>query len=265
MKRVAIVGTAASWRDCPFLDPGLDVWGLNDAWTLGFPRVTAWFELHPLDRLYFRPVEVRQVYADAVPHGYYVRPQGHLERLQDMARTIPVWLQSEPPPGWPPNARRLPLEDLERTFGTWWASGPAFEVGLAILQGYEEIQVYGIHLETEHEYREQRENFARMLGFAEGRGIRVIMAERSPLMKHPWKYGYERKPFPHPAKVALQLARHQQAEVASALVRVPWWQRRGPMQDRLRRLRAVEADAVEGLQYRSLEVLTVPPLELGGA
>lgn len=266
-KRVAILGTAPSYKSAPFDDPGLEFWCLNDMWTLQPPRADRWFELHPLDKLYFRPVHDRVVYAEDVPHGYYVRPQGHVEQLRGMARTIPVYLQSAPPAGWPAHAQRFPYEQVDafmasicqdETFG-YWASGPAYEVALAMMEGAEEIQVWGIELATDHERQQQRFQFEHILGIARGRGIKVVMAPQSPILKHGWRYAYEPKPAEHPAKQMLRKARHEQSQVMAALARVPWYRRRGPLQDRLRRACALEMDCVMTLRRR--EPIT---LELGG-
>lgn len=259
-KRVAIVGTAPSWVHTPWNDPTLEIWTLNDGYTLGVPRTDRHFELHPLDKLYFRPMHQRTVYAEDVPHGFYVRPQGHLEKLQEMARTIPVYLQQEPPKGWPPNARRLPIEDLEREFGTYWASGPSYEVALAMQEGATEIQVWGIHLETEQEYREQRPNFEGLLMRAMERGITVVMAPQSPLLKHGWKYAYEHKPSPHPAKYALLQVRHDKAKLIEQLATWPRFKRKAPALDRLRRMTAHEADYALALQHRTPLVIEAPVL-----
>ncbi len=67
-KRCAIVGTAESWKDTPWDDPSLEIWSLNDAYSLnGFQRADRWFELHPTDKFYFRPKQQRAVYAELVP------------------------------------------------------------------------------------------------------------------------------------------------------------------------------------------------------
>lgn len=255
-KRIAIVGTAESWKRCPWDDPTLEIWGLNDAYTLGFTRVDRWFDLHPLDRFYFRPLNQRVVYAHDVPYGCYVRPQGHLEKLQEMARTIPVYLQQTPPPGWPPNARRLPVEQLRAAFGEYWASGPSYEVALAILEGATEIQIWGIHLSTEAEYREQRPNFEYLLGIARGRGITIVMADESPVLKHGWQYGFQPKPPMHPAKMKLIHVRQAKSDL---LLRMGTHPSRGTA-DRLRRLDAMEMDCVRAMQQREPITIVAPVL-----
>src|ERR1041384_6753339 len=213
IERIAIVGTANSWKDCPYDDPGLFIMSLNDAYTLGLPRFDAWWEQHPLDRLYFRPLNQRVVYAEDVPYGCYVRPEGHLEKLREMSKAIPVFLQSDPPKGWGPNAQRFPIEQYREKYGEYWASGPSYMVAWAIEQGAKEIQVWGIHLATEHEYREQRPQFEHILGIARGKGIKIVMAKESPVLKHGWQYAYQPKPAMHPAKVTLLQGRQAKSDL----------------------------------------------------
>lgn len=258
IKRVAIVGTAPSWKQTPFDDPGLFIMSLNDAYTLGLPRVDAWWELHPLDHLYLRPVQQRVINAEDVPYGHYVRPDGHLQQLKQMAKTIPVFLQQEPPEGWPVNAQRFPLEQYQEKYGAYWASGPTFMVAWAIEQGAEEIHIYGIHLSTEQEYRDQRANFEYVLGIARGKGIRIVMADASPVLKHPWTYAYEPRPAIHPAKMKLMGVRQAKADLIPQLALLPRWANKAPKLDRLRRLEAMEMDCARALQQRAMPVIQAP-------
>src|SRR5690349_21053380 len=103
MKRVCIVGTAPSWKETPWHDPSLEIWGLNDGYMLGYPRANRWYELHPFDKMWFRPKTQKAIKASDIPVGFYVRPEGHDEWLKKQAETIPVFLQKEPPAGWPAN------------------------------------------------------------------------------------------------------------------------------------------------------------------
>lgn len=262
-KRVAIVGTAPSWKNCPWDDQTLEIWALNDAWTLGLPRIDRHYELHPLNRFHFRKRNDRVVYAEDVPYGHYVRPEGHIEWLQNSAKTIPVFLQGEPPAGWPPNAHRLPIEELEAAFGAYWASGPAYEVAHAILEGASEIQVWGIHLSTDQEHRDQRNNFEHLLGIARGRGIKIVMADASPVLKHGWKYAYEPKPALHPAKQKLIQVRHFKSELVQQLAQMSRWANRGPALDRLRRFEAMEMDCLQRMQNREPVRIQAPVFQVG--
>src|SRR3990167_1753937 len=148
-KRIAIVGTAPSWVDCPFDDPGLVIASLNDAYLCrdakgqGMPRVDMWFEQHPFDKFVYRRPDQKTIYAHQIPPGHYVRPDGHIDWLKTQAQTIPVYLRETPPADWGPNARRFPIEAVKARFGEYWASGPSYMVALAIMEGFEEIHIYG--------------------------------------------------------------------------------------------------------------------------
>jgi len=260
MKRCAIVGTAGSWVKTPWDDPTLEVWSLNDAYCSKdgrgkpMPRADRWFEIHPIDKMWFRPVSKTVIHADEVPAGHYVRPEGHLDWLKAQAATIPVYLQDEPPAGWPVNAKRFPIERVEAEFGTYWASGPSYMVALALLEGYEEIHVYGIHLSTQAEYLEQRPQFEHMLGIARGRGVKVVMADESPVMKHAWRYAYEPRPSQpvNPARQALKRelkeAQAKKAALLAELVNWPRFKSKATKLAELRRVEVVEMDVLQQLQ-----------------
>jgi hypothetical protein len=259
MKRCCIVGTAPSWVRTPWSDPSLEIWGINDGYMSRdgqgrpMPRADRWFDIHPLDKMYFRDPKQRIVRAEDVPPGFFIRPKGHIEWLQAQAKTIPVFLQAEPPEGWPVNAKRFPLEEVEAAFGQYWASGPSYMVALAILEGYQEIHIYGIHLSTQQEYLEQRANFEHLLGIARGRGITVVMAEESPVLRHPWKYGYEPRPMPTPdparqaLKQELKAAQQRKAELVQALVTWPRFKSKEAALEELRRVQVIEMDAQQQL------------------
>lgn len=253
-KRIAIVGTAETWKQTPWDDPTLEIWTLNDAYVLGFPRIDRHFELHPLDKMAFRPASQKVLKASDIPPGYYARPEGHLEWLKRAAQTIPVYLQQAPDPSWPVNAQRFPIEQVEAAFGAYWASGPAYMVALAMLEGASEIHVYGIHLATQQEYVDQRPNFEWWLGVAAGRGIKIVMAEASPVLKHGWRYAYDPKPVtpPHPYMAELKATRKEKAQLTQALITWPAGKDRRRALDRLRRLDVIELDITQQLSKRSM-------------
>ena len=273
MKKCAIVGTAGSWTDAPWDDLSVEIWALNDAYMCrdaqgkGMRRASRWYELHPLEKMWFRPKDKREVYAHDVPAGHYVRPDGHLEWLKTQAMTIPVFLQGAPPEDWPVNAQRFPLEAVVERFGEYWASGPSYMVAHAMLEGYTEIAIYGIHLSTQAEYLEQRPNFEHLLGIARGMGIKVHMAKSSPVLKHPWRYGYEPKPVPVvPATLAearkeIATVRKEKGELVTQLVTWPRWKSKTKATERLEWLSLVEADLAQQIsrQHSAAAVIALQP------
>ena len=260
-QRVCILGTAPSWTKAPFADPTLRIVSLNDAYSMGVQRVDEFYELHPFDRMWFRPLEKKVLREDEVPRGAYIRPVGHVDWLKTQAATIPVWLKDDPPEGWPVNAQRFPLEDLEAKYGAYWASGPAYILMHLFDRGARDISIYGIHLSTQQEYIEQRPNWEFLLGrlvgaeakvlekdglrIYEGREVVLRMPVEAPILTHGWKYGYE--PRPVPVDQSLQekraKAQHAYSTLASKLVKWPRWKSKTKQLDELARLKAVMTDA----------------------
>jgi hypothetical protein len=263
--RAVIVGTAPSYTKTPWTDPACTIVTLNDAYALNVPRIDEHYELHDFAKMWFKPegpVDPR-----SIPKGAFIRPAGHLEWLKRQAMTIPVWLQKEPPADWPVNAARLPIEQIEAEFGQYWASGPVYEIAHLYLRGYREFEIYGIHLSTEHEYREQRPNFEFFLGRLlgpkvresrdESRGLRIyeghirlVLPVESPILQHGWKYAYEPKPVAPPNPYADELARTQKQKrtLEKALIRCPVGFDKTAMLEEYEDLEVIEIDCLNMVQ-----------------
>lgn len=282
-KRVCIAGTAPSWRRTPWHDPSIEIWALNDCYMLGFPRIDRHYELHPLDQMWFRPRDNARVLETDIPKGFYVRPEGHLDTLKEMAKTIPVFLQQEPPDDWPPHARRFPIEAVTQAFGDdYWASGPSYMIAQAVLEGYTEIWVTGIHLSTEHEYREQRPQWEHLLGRMLGPhvrqsaqdgwrifdgAIRLVLPKESPILQHGWKYAYEPKPEPVLSAYDQEWRRttKERNALIESLVRWPADQDKAKAMARLERLDIILLDIRQQQEKDALAggTLTITPITAG--
>lgn len=257
LKRCAILGTAPSWRLCPWADTTLEVWGLNDGYLLGVPRIDRHYDIHPVYQMAFRqPGE--KAPQGSVPTGAYLRPHDHLEWLR--SRPFPVYLDQARPDM--PTSRTFPKDEILAWFQPHWpyrftrgqqivagtdyeASSPAWMLMHAIVEGYQEIHVYGIHLATQWEYVTQRPNFEWLLGFASGRGIKIVLPEMAPICKAGFQYGFEPK-----ADIPVQDAHHlveaikaEGARVHQRRAKLPWWAR----------TRKRDCDAQ--LQYLDVELL----------
>mgnify|MGYP001562635870 CR=1 FL=1 len=221
LRRVAIIGTAPSWRACPFDDATLEIWGLNDGYATGMPRANAWYDIHPPYQWVLRNALMRNssggVSPDQLPVGAYVRPEGHLEWLR--TRPFPVHL-FQAPPTWP-QAQTFPFASLCEAVKDIWpkrftrhrgilagkpylVSTPNWMLLHAIVQGIQEIHVYGIELKTEWEYLRQRPAFEWLLGYAAGRGIQIVLPEATPICREAFVYGLELK-----ADIAILQAQRQ--------------------------------------------------------
>src|SRR5688572_23713913 len=247
-KRIAIVGTAPTRNAVPYDDPTLQIWHLNDAWVLNPPRADRWFDVHPIDKMFFRP-DTGKLWEGDVPAGYFVRPQGHLEWLRKQA--IPVYVQDAAQLG-SPNAVTFPRERCEKEVFPTYCSSPAWMVALALLEGVTKLHVYGIHLATEWEYIHQRPNFESLLTLAAARGVKVVLPRGCPLLHGTHKYGYEEDP--DTPKIALKRKMARLQEEAAAVNRMakarPWWKGKDPNHaSRLAFIQAQLMDCQLGIQH----------------
>jgi hypothetical protein len=268
--RAAIVGTAGSWTMTPWSDPGLHITSLNDAYRMaGFVRADAWYDLHPLNK-FFHPTEGQPVFAHELPVGHYARPATHKQWLAQ--QQIPVWLhpdhatQDPASASWP-SARPLPIADITAYFGRYFASSPALMMAHLILQGMKEIQIYGIHLSTEQEYREQRPQMEFIAGRFLGNGkltmtvkdglrhyetadAHLVFPEASPVLQADWMYAIEPKPYAGPIE-ALKWELHKygvkRERVIAALKTAPFWRRTNALREELWRCEAYQTDAQDAL------------------
>lgn len=269
-KRCCIVGTAQTWTLTPWSDPTLEIWSLNDAYVMGLPRTDRWFELHPLDKMWYRKPQQRMIDPRQVPEGYYIRPEGHHDWLRRSAKTIPVYLQNDPPEGWPVNAQRFPLERITSVFGeSYWACGPSYMLALAWLEGYTDIWITGIHLATQQEYLEQRPQFENLIGrllgpnvresvrdgfrFYEGL-VRIVLPVASPILQHGWRYAFESRPAKqvNPYEDELKAVRKEKQALIDALVAWPVGKDKSRQIARLERLAVIELDIQNVLARRNI-------------
>ena len=246
-RRIAIIGTAPTWRSAPWDDPTLEFWLLNDMHVLNPTRADRWFDLHPLDKMYFRTKDT-PVFAGDVPAGFFVRPHNHMEWLKK--QKIPVYLQEAHPEI--PSSVRFPKEAIEAKFGKHFASSPAWMIGLALLEGVTELHIYGIHLATEWEYIRQKPNMTFLLGIAAGLGVKVILPKGCPLLAESHQYAFEEDP--DTPKVALKRkAQRVQEEIAQVTKQAKarkWYQPTDPNHaSRLAFLHAQLADCQLGIQH----------------
>ena len=247
-RRIAIVGTAPTWKAVPWDDPTLEIWCLNDMHVLHPPRADRWFDLHPFDKMYFRPHN-KPVYAGDVPAGFFVRPADHLEWLRK--QTIPVYVQDAAALG-SPSAVTFPRERCEREIYPTYCSSPAWMVAFALLEGVTELHVYGIHLATEWEYIHQRPNFESLLTLAAARGVKVVLPRGCPLLRASHQYGFEDDPdLPKVAlKRKMQRLQDEMALVQKQAKGRKWYSRPDPNHaSRLAFLKAQLMDCQLGIQH----------------
>lgn len=176
-KSVAIVGSHPVSREgVPYDREYVDIWVFNEAASLGWPkRITAAFQMHK------PPI--------------WKNPNN----LND--KNYPQWLQAKH--DFPifmiekfaevPSSEKYPLDDVVKALlpnfvrgrkdrsqiRTVFSSTIAYSIALAIYKGYEQIMLYGVEMDSNTEYMYQRSDVYFWIGVAVGRGIDVIINEKS--------------------------------------------------------------------------------------
>ena len=178
--KVAIIGFATSSRDlAPFDDPSYEIWTLNQLYR-HVPRSTRHFDIH---------CNWEEDNVEGTDHRGWI-----------YEAPIPVYMM-ETDPGLP-SAVRYPIERVIKNAGIdYFTSTVAFEVGLALAEGFKEIALFGIDLIVGTEYSVQKANLEFWLGMAHARGVNVHIPGECALLKQAYRYGYEQEPNWGPLKL----------------------------------------------------------------
>ena len=200
MKSVAIVGF--SEKTFPYVKYAKadEIWSLNNAFLLwdSFPRLDRLFEIHKRDWYLRREVKVTKEYEEWLRNNH----------------EIPVVMQeSELTPDVPMGVRypyeeicEKYLKDLVRIdydqdnkerYAPYFTSSFAFMMALAIYEGFDEINIFGIDMEVNTEYAYQKPCGEFWIGMALGLGIKVTIPEPCYLC-NALVYGYDTIPYVDP-------------------------------------------------------------------
>lgn len=180
-KTVAIVGMApTSCSLAPYSEPSEDVeiWGLNEAHA--FPqwmkRADRWFQIHETES-WHRYIAKRDV-------------RGHADWLRANPWDIPIYMQYQRDEV--PKSVGYPLHEVvDLVFKNfrrgndkvkYFTSTLAYMMGVAILEDYERIEIYGFEMADEIEYVQQKACAEFWIGYAMGRGIEVYTPENCQIM-----------------------------------------------------------------------------------
>jgi hypothetical protein len=178
----------------------VEVWALNDCYSFVQRPWDRWFEVHA--ESIWRPM-------DGPKHDEFLRtgvsPFQETCVPREGSRIHMLWgtrYGNRPvPKDEYPLAEPYPFEAIEEAFGRannkdhpYLTSSIDYMLALAVLEGYDEIRVYGINHATTTEFTHQRPACEYWLGVAMGRGIRVVVPEDCPLLQAPL-YGPKRKGF----------------------------------------------------------------------
>lgn len=194
-RKVAICG-AGGVAQMPWDDPSYECWAINNFWNsardyAGRLAASRWWEQHQI-----------------VPDSNGVHAGEIIQNDQDMAwiRQCPVPLYTTEPFAANPLAVVWPIEYFAAKYRDYFACTFAMQIAQAIDEGFEELLVCGLELllGTKREATVESSCVSYWLGLAEGRGVRVVLAETSRrpswgrigptqqvLLSHPFRYGHE--------------------------------------------------------------------------
>jgi hypothetical protein len=179
-KTLALFGSA--WSSGPWTPFGeIDVWGMNELHRMPWcGKTTAWFQIHHKDRFTME--------LDHVDHWGWLQEE----------HPFPIYMQQVYDSI--PSSVKYPLREVMGLIGNLYrgeekidklfSSTFNYQIALALYQGYERIELYGIEMLGEGEYNWQREMMGYWIGRAEGVGVEVWMPENCAVLKQPL-YGYD--------------------------------------------------------------------------
>lgn len=157
MKPVAIVGNVANDQP-PYDDPNIEIWAFNSG-ARKKPRLDVAFQMHD-------------------PPGYLCNGPEYMDWLRHT--TTPVYMRERRDEF--PTSIAYPFDEVFAMTENiklrgkplrYFTSSPSEAIALAVLQNRPRIELYGIELMDNKEYRDQRECFSFWVAFAGGKGVPV--------------------------------------------------------------------------------------------
>lgn len=90
-----------------------------------------------------------------------------------------------------PTSEAFPIDECVEKFGLpYFTNTICYMIAYALLQGVEEIDVYGVNQASSHEYSEEKGGVEYWLGIANGLGVDVnIHGDKSQLLRFKGRYG----------------------------------------------------------------------------
>lgn len=177
-KTVAFVGMAvSSCALAPFEDKDVEIWALNEMHNWKWlKRATRWFQIHAT-QLWQRDLAKRNVY-------------GHREWLKENPLDIPIYMQY-----WNeqvPKSVAYPLREVCAKFFKnvrrgdakikYFTSTFAYMMGIALLEEFDRIELYGFEMAANDEYIEQKGCAEFWIGLAMGLGVEIYLPPNSLLL-----------------------------------------------------------------------------------
>ena len=169
--KIAIVGTHYATKSlAPYKHADWHIWACSPRNMGELPRHDAWFELHQPQILARRP---------EYQAWCYTQPRIYLPEALPEA----------------PGSVTYPREEMVAEFGPYFfTSSLSWMLALAISMKPETMGIYGVETSTAEEYAYQRPSHHHFIQVARDRGIEVIAAPSSSILRPPKFYGFELYP-----------------------------------------------------------------------
>lgn len=177
-KTVAIVGMApTSCSLAPFDDEDCEIWLLNESHAFPWAkRATRWFQIHETES-WKRYIAKRDVL-------------NHADWLKENPLDVPIYMQYYKKEV--PKSMGYPLHEVnELAFSLfrrgdkkvkYYTSTFAYMMGIALLEDFERIEIYGFEMADDIEYVKQKACAEWWIGFAMGRGVEVYTPPNNQIM-----------------------------------------------------------------------------------
>ena len=194
--RVHIVGFAPSWVETPWNDLEAERWGLNSLHRVATGRpFDRWFQLHDLGQHHREDYE-------------------HINWLKQA--NMPIYMFAEHLDGWDiPTVVPYPREEILKFFApyAYFTNSISWMLGLAIMEGFKEVGIYGVDMSQTQEYKDQRPSCEYLIGWAQGLGIKVYVPNTADLLKSTHLYGaQEADPFIDKLEARVQMLTQQKSQ-----------------------------------------------------
>lgn len=188
MKSVAIIGGAKTTRGGIARSTADEFWTMNWSYNYGWiPRIDRLFEMHKM-----------WLFAKSTKQEY-VKPRKHWKWLTEKPHEYPIYMLQYFE--GVDNCVAYPIEEVTSELFAglllrgdaahdFFTSSADYMLALAIVEGFERIELYGVEMRGGTEYRYQREGCAFFIGQAIARGIEVWRPSNSVLLRN-GRYGYD--------------------------------------------------------------------------
>ena len=156
IKKVCIVGFAHTTRKQTPWDEDYEFWGCNEGYVQDFPKIDRWFQIHPYI---------------SFSRADNTNDPNHFKWLME-EHDFEIYMQEKFP--FIPSAEKYPLDIYSQWYGRrYFRSSFDYMIAMAIMEGYEEIGIFGFEMASGTEYFHQRSSAEYWIGRAEGMGIKI--------------------------------------------------------------------------------------------